>query len=112
MKHSFPTRRSSDLTNDYNGPGNVNQAQPFGRGTPYIDGRPVIELVDQPVNDIALIGGTILWAGTYPAIMGVEMRSVYRCRCEGTVIRSETQPVRSEEHTSELPSLMRISYSD
>ena len=81
------------VTNDYNGPGNVNQAQPFGRGTPYIDGRPVIELVDQPVNDIALIGGTILWAGTYPAIMGVEMRSVYRCRCEGTVIRSETQPV-------------------
>jgi|GEM_PF-7062000 len=81
------------ITNDYNGPGNVNQPPPYGRDTPYIDGRPVLELVDQPVSEVTLSGGSILWAERYPASMGVEMRSVYKCRCEKVTIKSESSPI-------------------
>src|SRR3546814_5891575 len=95
MPHSFPTRRSSDrLSIISDNPHNLNI-------TPIENAQQVPALQDV---DYATIQGNFIIAGglDYDDALAVE---------DQPVEFSNVVTVRSEEHTSELTSLMRISYA-
>src|SRR3546814_978888 len=90
LTHSFPTRRSSDL------PEVIERGGVLPR---------VIWSYDHQVPDVGL------------SRPGAHARARGLCRPEGQVALADRRgrhrilPFRSEEHTSELQSLMRISYA-
>src|SRR3546814_3679535 len=100
MTHSFPPRRSSDFV--------VEPIHPFKGGD--LDGldaapRPA------PVDDLGLVeADDRLREGIVPRVKP-EGRLRNRRRCPRTARCRPRPGARSEEHTSELQSLMRISYA-
>src|SRR3546814_3708909 len=89
--HSFPTRRSSDLAVYVLADGNaVSGTRLNAKGEP-IDQATLQSLVAKPISDQA-------WADLESATWVLDGKA-------------DAPRVRSEEHTSELPSLMRTSYA-
>src|SRR3546814_2753870 len=92
MTHSFPTRRSSDL-----------------------------QFRDLLSNDLGAIGGLLfdIGSGRYPAPPRDEEEQAFgswperleQARADAQALNKALAKQRSEEHTSELKSLMRISYA-
>src|SRR3546814_1266375 len=92
MTHSFPTRRSSELI----APGNAG----CGRHAHQDSVRLCHVTTQQGFDAIA----------TIHRIVVVKMQLRHRAQLEH-LAEAETDFARSEEHTSELQSLMRISYA-
>src|SRR3546814_15647589 len=103
MKHSFPTRRSSDLLVD-----SCNERQTVGRDgdtaghPPILGSRATIHSLD--ARQSARIGLRPDFRASWRSLR----RPGARHRSAGARVRDR---IRSEEHTSELQSLMRISYA-
>src|SRR3546814_6075434 len=104
MTHSFPTRRSSDLT--------IGQAPVGVRPRPVVAGDPYRKpqraaQITQPTLDLGvrLILGRFDGAKAQVGGIGADLGEI------GGPRRTRGSIVRSEEHTSELQSLMRISYA-
>src|SRR3546814_6329559 len=103
---------SSDL-------GDLAQARCVHRGIPVIElpadagielvARDVVTAVDREHVDQRRIGGIPAFVRVHPGVVGAEAERA------GTgfqaVVGAGIQAARSEEHTSELQSLMRISYA-
>src|SRR3546814_2948380 len=109
LTHSFPTRRSSDLANIQRSRRQVSQVVPLADREAFVaqdgvgDGDVEVEVRQQDVPDIVPPGHGVVRSGEC-AVDGPHFASV-------EVPWSEPSDVRSEEHTSELQSLMRISYA-
>src|SRR3546814_8151584 len=99
LTHSFPTRRSSDLDS----------------GVPVEELHPRHRLVGHFDDEDMPPPASILMPGYHGAnIRNVSIRMMVDellGACHHTLFVVEFVPSRSEEHTSELQSLMRISYA-
>src|SRR3546814_4925755 len=111
MTHPFPPRRSSDLLEAY-----LNQVYLGQRGSQEIRGAAAgaefwfgRELGDLSTEQIAMLIGLVKGPSAYDPRRhpenALERRNFVLAKMH------ESQPQRSEEHTSELQSLMRISYA-
>src|SRR3546814_7393628 len=102
MKHSYPTRRSSDRQFDIEQACGTGSFEPLAR----MNLHEVIPAAEHPDDDVAFdparnsAPGVELWPGWLRRVR----RQAYDSSREG-------RDARSEEHTSELQSLMRISYA-
>src|SRR3546814_10226884 len=124
MTHSFPTRRSSDLTEwlQHQIIFLVRRAQHriakiddrlelvAGYIIAFLNLDRIIEIIrteDEPKP--VMIAEFILTDRQAEAILNMRLRSLRRL--EEMELKREQADLRSEEHTSELQSLMRISYA-
>src|SRR3546814_7959750 len=103
MTHSFPTLRSSDLA--MQGPGGVGSESPVR-----CEGRQACgPLRMRCPGPLAL--RCAAWRAVSPLHSGMQRRSVVPPALRQQAFRPAWLRCRSEEHTSELQSLMRISYA-
>src|SRR3546814_10506091 len=112
MTHSFPTRRSSELRvhTEYSmldGAARLDELVAAAAA----DGQPALGITDHGnMYGILDFYRACKDQGVKP-ILGTEAYMAHDHRTERIAARGRMDDSRSEEHTSELPSLMRTSYS-
>src|SRR3546814_7909415 len=105
MTHSFPSGRASDLLGREEGVGGI--FDEFGRATAGKEQGRLVE-VERPVDFPHELGGTLVVRAHDNAVRPLE---ILDCRAFAQELRVGYDPGRSDEHTSELQSLMRHSYA-